>query len=132
MNTLLITISEAIEIIEQNFQSERGDSFDLSLTFQDEEGEPVIITDWKIFFTAKQSKDLADNDVGVIAKTFEKNGTAGTAKMKIPPDETKELLGVFFHDAKYIIPNNDVAKTFLRGKWIVTKNVTQRTEELTP
>ena len=128
MNNLIIVISSIIEIIEQNFQSERGDSFDLSLTFKDENGGAVDITAWKIFFTAKLSKDLDDDDEGVIAKTADIiKGDEGTAKISLTAEDTDDLLGVYFYDVQYKDKDDNV-KTIIKGKIIFTKDITRKIE----
>lgn len=129
MNNLLIIISEAIEIIEQNFHCKRGDTFPLELTFQDADGEPVPITDWEILFTGKLSKDLDDSAEGVLKETFTPvEDETNKARMELLPSVTKECLGVYFIDVRYK-DNNGMVNTVLNGKLIFTKEIGSRINE---
>lgn len=132
MNNLLITISDAIEIIEQNFQCPIGNTLIFNLAFKKEDGDPQPITDWKIFFTAKLSKDLVDDASGVVAKTatITDDGTEGLATVELSKEETTELSGVYFYDITYL-DNDGNKKLVVEGKIFFRKVATQRDEEIT-
>ena len=133
MENILIIISSNPEINEQNFESPRGDDFDLDLVFTDDQGDPQTITTWEILFTAKQSKELGDDAAaGVVKKAVDiTGGPAGLASLNLPAATTEDLLGPYFYDIQYK-DDNGAIKTKARGIIVFTKDVTIRQTDVVP
>ena len=133
MDNILTITSNSPEIVEQNFESPRGDDFDLDLVFTDDQGDPQPITTWEILFTAKQSKELGDDaSSGVVKKAIDiTGGPAGLASLNLPAATTEDLLGPYFYDIQYK-DDNGAIKTKARGIIVFTKDVTIRQTDVVP
>lgn len=133
MDPIVIVVSESAEMEEKHFQSHQGDSFILDLAFEDEDGVAVDITGWDILFTAKVSKDLADDAADGVVKAVGDilDATAGLARVELGPADTDVMQGVYFYDVQATEdPGGDeVIRTALSGRIVFTRDVTRRTSD---
>lgn len=126
MTEPVITVGTSAEQDEQDFESPRGDTFDLNLTFLDSAGDAVNLTGYTFKLTAKPSKSLADNGTGVVQVSGSIVSAAnGTALIRITKEATAAMLGVYFYDAQYVV--GSVIKTFMRGRIVISEDVTLAT-----
>jgi len=103
----------------------RGDTWPCKLTFTDDDGDAIDITDWTVYFTIKRNESDADSDA-VIAKTItaHSNPTYGLTAFTLEPTETKALLGVYYYDIQ-VLTNDDEVYTILKGQFISSTDITR-------
>lgn len=111
----------------QNFTTYRGDDFIINLTFQDDEGDPVDITGWTVFFTLKDDKDLLDSQA-IVQKTItvHVDPTDGISQVHVTNTETSTLVGTFYYDLQYK-DDHAVVRTLTEGTVTFFEDVTRRT-----
>lgn len=111
----------------QNFTTYRGDDFIIDLTFEDDNGDPVDITGWTIFFTMKSSKDLMDKDA-IIQKTVTTHisPTNGQSQVRLTSTDTATLCATFYYDLQYK-DDHGVIRTMTAGQITFLEDVTRRT-----
>jgi len=104
----------------------RGDSWSRTLYFQDGDGNPIDITGWTVFFTAKAKAD--DPDPGVISRTITSftNPTAGEAGIALTSDDTNKVIGSYLFDIQ-VKTNLGQITTCLEGVLTITQDITIRT-----
>jgi len=111
-----------------DFALTRGDDEILSLTFT-QDGSPIDITGWTIFFTAKKNIEDEDDDAVLsIDVTVHTAPLVGETEIPILSAETDDLEGPYFYDIQYkddsVVP---IIKTVLQGQIIFKRDVTRRT-----
>ena len=127
-------ISSIPQITEQNFALYRGDTLTFNIAFKKDDGTAEDISDWKILYTAKKSKELADTDEGVITKdgVLDADPTKGLATVSLATADIGDCLGVYFYGIKYVDDETEPnIKTVLEGRTIFLKNTTQRIAPIT-
>ena len=104
----------------------RGDSWSRTIYFQDGDGNPLDITGWTLFFTAKAKAD--DPDPGVISKTITTftNPTGGEAGISLSSADTNQVIGSYLFDIQVKTNLNQIT-TVLEGILTITKDITIRT-----
>lgn len=103
----------------------RGDSRDYSLTFTDDEGDPIPITGWKVYFTLKKnewdSKTVVKKDV-----TEHEDAEGGNTVISLAPADTNDLEpGDYFYDFQVKKPGGDIL-TVAKGKLKILADITRR------
>lgn len=104
----------------------RGDDFALGLNFT-ENGSPINITGWTIFFTIK--RNLTDSDAAaVIAKTITSfpDAVNGEAVITLDDTETDDLQGDYYYDVQMKKPVG-LIKTIVKSIIRFEDDVTLRT-----
>ena len=110
-----------------NLEIKRGDSKSYTLTFKDDDGALIDITDWTIFFTAKET--VTDTDANAkISKdiTSHTDPTNGETQIQLSPADTALTPGNYVYDIQ-IKKNTGEINTIVEGTLTITKDVTQRT-----
>jgi hypothetical protein len=104
----------------------KGDTFDLSVSFTNENGVPIDITGATVFFTVK--RNLEDTDAqALINKTVTSHTapTQGTTSVTFNASDV-DYVGEFFYDFKIKDLSNKIVSIF-SNKFILVQNVTRRT-----
>lgn len=106
----------------------RGDSREYVLTFTDSNGDPISITDWKIYFTLKKNEYDSDEDAVLKKDITEHTSPAtGVTKFTIVPADTNEIApGEYSYDIQAKKKNGDII-TVVKGKLKILTDITRRT-----
>lgn len=107
----------------------RGNTRPYALTFTDEDGEPIIITDWKLYFTLKKYAWKLDADASVVKDIIEHTDpTNGKTQFVLTESDTKDLRsGVYVFDIQ-IKKADDAIVTLLSGTLELLTRITRRTD----
>jgi len=109
-----------------DFSVYRGDDLTFNLVFTDSDGVAIDITNWKIYFTMKKSKDYTDTQAAVIKNvTSHTDPTNGKTKITIGHDDMNDLFGNYYYDIQYKNDTNEI-HTILVGTIWVFKDITRR------
>lgn len=133
MEKFIDIISTVLEVTKQNFVCYKGDTLVFNLAFKQEDGTAEDITDWEVYFSMKKTRDLDDDDEGVISVdgVLSADPTTGLATVTLTELLLSDCLGSYFYGIKYkdaeIEPN---VKTVMEGKIIFLKNTVSRTAPL--
>ncbi len=113
-----------------NYSTVRGDDFTISLSFKDSNGQAIDITNYIILMNLKTDKFLPDSKSSLEVDGVIDSGAEGLAHLTISSDESKNLLGTYYYDIKYIDNeiDNGIVKTFASGVIDFIENVTIRNE----
>jgi hypothetical protein len=116
-------------MVEQvNLIIKRGDSWSRTIYFEDEDGNDLDITGWKIYFMVKEEIDDADNAAVISKIATLSNPTAGEATIELTSSDTN-LSGNFIFGIKAItdvaIGTTKEAITVLEGTVVFTDRVVQ-------
>ena len=105
----------------------RGDSWSRTLYFQDGDGNPIDITGWTVFFTAKAKADDLDA-AAIISKTITvfTDPTGGEAGISLSSTDTNQDIGSFLWDIQ-VKTNLGQIITVAEGILTITKDITIRT-----
>lgn len=105
-----------------------GEDKRFSLNFNDENGDAIDITGWKIYFTIKA--DLGDEDPGLlqVITTSLSDPVNGIAQVHVPTEKTSLLVPgqKHYYDYRVIKANGDVS-TILKGNIKIFEPVTEAT-----
>jgi hypothetical protein len=115
-------------MIEQTCLSiKRGDNWSRTLYFEDEDGSPIDITGWTLFFTVKVNADDLDN-AAIIAKTITvfTDPVSGEAGISLSSADTNQAIGSFLWDIQ-VKTNLGQIITVAEGILTITKDITIRT-----
>jgi len=93
-------ITQNIE--EYNYSVKRGDDFELAVILSDTLGNPVDITGWTIYFTAKKNETDSDNSAVISITETPTDPTNGKAELTIPHTTTYNLLGTYYYDVRFV------------------------------
>jgi len=115
----------------------QGDGGDPEEFVWEENGSPIDITTWVIYYTAKTSKDVTDanasisydsvNDPTIIVKSDSGSGTTDKFTITLAATDTDDLTaGIYYQDIQRIISSGD-PWTLGMGKLTVEGDVTRRT-----
>ena len=110
-----------------NLEIKRGDSKSYTLTFKDDDGALIDITDWTIFFTAKET--VTDTDANAkISKdiTSHTDPTNGETQIQLNSTDTNLTPGNYIYDIQIKKDTGEI-NTIVEGTLTITKDVTQRT-----
>lgn len=110
----------------QKLELIRGDTTDYTLSFTDENGNPIDISGWKICFTVKANTSHPD-EKAIIKKDLEiVSGENGKATIRIEPEDTEEVKpGIYTYDFQVVLPTKEVY-TVLIGEFEIIGDVTRR------
>ena len=103
----------------------RGDDKYYKLTFTDSNGDAINITDWDIYFTAKNDMDDPDESAILqyhVTPTGE-DAIAGLASIHIKSTDTSELCGNYYYDIEVRKDTNNVF-TVLAGILTFKQDIT--------
>lgn len=105
----------------------RGDDVTLNLTCKDNDGNPIDITGYTVFFTVKENINDPDADA-VISKqtTSHSNPTAGITTIDLSETDTDQCEAVYDYDFQLKDSSNKISST-IRGPFEVVRDVTIRT-----
>jgi hypothetical protein len=104
----------------------RGDDFSMSLTFKDENQDPIDITDWTISFTVKDKTYKADTDAKIsIDVTDHVDPINGKTGIFVEHSLTDPLEGIYQYDIQFRT-NSDIIRTFARGQINFIDDVSRR------
>jgi len=108
-----------------NFKFPRGDDQVIGLEFT-ENGVPINITNWKVYFTLKKNKSDSDDDA-VIKKdiTDHTEPLNGMTQISLTNSETDSLNGIYYYDIQYK-DNSANIKTALWGIINFFEDITRR------
>jgi len=108
-----------------NFNFPRGDDQVIELEFK-EDGVPINITNWKVYFTLKKNKSDSDNDA-VIKKdvTVHTEPLNGKTQILLTNTETDSLNGIYYYDIQYKDDSSNI-KTVLWGMINFFEDITRR------
>lgn len=106
----------------------RGDSREFSLTFSDDDGKPINITGWKVYFTLKESEGDADSEAKLKKDVTEhESPEEGKAKIHLEPSDTNDLEpGEYYYDFQIKKPGGDIL-TVASGELRILTDITRRT-----
>jgi len=106
----------------------RGDTREYDLTFTDAQGDAIDITNWKIYFTMKDTNSNNDDNSSIkIDVTEHESPTEGKSKILLTALETDTLhAGKYFYDIQVKKADNSIL-TVVCGKIPVKADVTRRT-----
>jgi len=107
----------------------RRDSREYNLTFTKSNGEPIPITDWKIYFTIKLSYIDADSKA-VIRKDINTHDDPinGKTKIILLPDDTKDIKpDEYWYDIQ-IKRGEDNILTVIWGRIKIITDITRRVD----
>ena len=106
-----------------------GTDTNFDLTFTDAAGNPIDITDYKIFFTVKKNINDDDDDA-IISKTITDHTTPTEGKTTITIDraDTIDIKNrTYLYDVQWI-DATDKRKIIMLGTFSITEVVTDRNE----
>jgi len=105
----------------------RGDSREFSLTFSDDDGKPIDITGWKVYFTLKDSEGDPDSEA-ILRKdvTDHHDAEAGNTRIHLDPSDTNGVQpGEYHFDFQIKKPNGDIL-TVAKGEMRILTDITRR------
>jgi len=118
--------------VQHTFKVKRGDAFRQEINVR-ENGQPVDITDWVIYFTVKKNKEDSDDDA-VIKKDIRTHTDPinGKSFLLVLPAELDSLVGKHYYDFQVKRPVTepvayDDIETPLEGPIIFSVDITRRT-----
>ena len=114
-----------IRMQENNMVVYRGDDFSTQLTFADEEGEPIDITGWKIFFTVKKNKDDSDIKARIAVDVEPTDPTTGVVLVTVSHTLTSTLAGFYYYDFQFTKADGTV-QTITGGGITFERDITRR------
>lgn len=106
----------------------RGDSHTIPLTIENN-GTPVDITGFTVFFTVNADSDPIDDSGAVIEKsvTSHTDPTNGKTLITLDPDDTTSLTpGNYWYDIQ-IKDTSDNITSIPKDKFIIVSDITRRT-----
>ena len=105
-----------------NLEIEKGNTLDLKLLFK-ENGFPVDITDYTVFFTAKDSvSDLDANAVIDKSITTHTNATGGATLIELSSSDTDLTVGSYYYSIDTNDGDGDI-KNLFRGVLLISNPV---------
>jgi len=90
----------------------------------DDNGTPVDISGWSIYFTVKRSYEDTDEEAIISKSTVfpsNANSVAGIGYLSLTSDDTDVELGNFYYDMKFV--DTSYRETFLRGKFNIIPSI---------
>jgi predicted metalloendopeptidase len=111
----------------ENLEIVRGDDKFYNLTFTDSNGDPIDITGWTIFFTAKLRKNQTDSEGLQVNVSVHTDAVNGETQIHLPNTDTINLQpGNYYYDIQAKKDNGNIF-TILMGKLKVYEHITIRT-----
>jgi len=109
-----------------NRQAFRGDTYERTLEFLDDDDNPKDITGWQLFFTLKVNKTDTDVDA-VLKKDWDTHltPTDGLTLFQLTAAEANALAGSYWYDMQYVKPDGTVI-TFMSGNFVFEEDITRR------
>jgi len=96
------------------------------LTFVDDEGDAIPITDWTVFFTVKKSYADADDDAEISKDVTEHyDAEGGITKIALTPDDTDVTPGKYVYDVQVKKADGSIV-TIVIGQVEIKSRVTVR------
>lgn len=113
-------------VLRENLNVMQGDCKFYILNFTDENDVPIDISDWTIYFTAKEKMADTDNDA-VIKKDIvtHSDPTKGISQITLNSTDTNRT-GNYYYDIQ-IKKADDTVITILKGKITFENDITRRT-----
>jgi hypothetical protein len=109
-----------------NIIVESGATFNLTLLWKDDQGDPIDLTGCTGRMQIRQKVDSDEYYVSLTTEddTIVLGGVDGTVSIKIPSTETEKVLTSGVYDLEIVLSNNDVTR-LLYGNVELRKNVTR-------
>jgi hypothetical protein len=103
----------------------RGDTTSYTLNFSNEQGQPINITGWVLYFTLKQSWQLPDSQAS-LQKTITNHSdpTNGITTLQISHADTYSLYPRDYDFDIEAVDTSGNVYTILRGKFTIDYDVT--------
>lgn len=113
--------------VKQDFAWTEGDDNTISITKEDDAGNPEDITGWTFWLTLKENRRDSDSDA-VLQKevTSHVDAANGKTEFVLSNTETSSLEGTYQYDMQYKTSAGDIT-TFLRGTMYFDGEVTEAT-----
>jgi hypothetical protein len=110
------------------FAFNRGDDFDLNVTFKDSAGAAIDITGCTVFFTMKSDPEDADADA-VVEKTvtIHTDPAHGITLVSLDHSDTDLLKGRYYYDLQLVDDVTHVVHSTRAGVCEVYEDITRRT-----
>lgn len=107
----------------------RGDSWEYTLSFTNNDGSKINITGWKIYFTLKKYVWKSDEDADLKEDITEhSNPLEGKTKITLTTEDTKNLgIGVYNFDVQ-VKRADETILTVLKGTLEILLDITRRTD----
>ena len=107
----------------------RGDSWEYTLSFTNNDGSKINITGWKIYFTLKKYAWKSDGDADVKKDILvHSNPLEGETKITLEARDTENLTaGIYVFDIQIKRADGTVL-TVLKGKLEIILDITRRTD----
>lgn len=110
-----------------NLQIIRGDSQEITTTFEDENGVAINLTGKTVFFTVRDINCISSSDDtdAIITKkiTVHSDPTHGITKITLTKDDTNQEIKSYFYDLQ-IVSGSDVISTD-RGTLEIIQDITK-------
>lgn len=106
----------------------RGDTHTINLTITDN-GTPLNITGYTVFFTVNASKEPADDSAAVISKTVTVHTapTLGETTISLAPSDTTNLApDSYWYDIQLKDGSGNIT-SFAKDRFILVSDITRRT-----
>ena len=112
------------------FEIKRGDTWNLSLHFQNSDCNNIDITDWVIYFTLKEvisDTDGVTNSSSILEKDIvvHSEPVNGKTEISLTPEDTNLDQKTYLFDIQ-VKTNEDEIYTLTEGLILITKDVTTR------
>lgn len=121
------TILQETGVQVYNLKHVKGDTFLRTMRFVDSDQNPIDITGWTVFFTAKDVATEADAAAEVTKTvTAHTNAALGQTQILIAASDMAILAGEYFYDIQ-IKKADGTIYTILRGLLIIDQQFTVRT-----
>ena len=106
----------------------RGDTVDRSISFKDQNQDPIDISGWVIYFTIKKNrKDSDDNAIYKQDITSHIDPTEGTTRLFIADSITEDWpIGSWYYDLQ-VKKSDDTIRTVLLNSCEIIEDITRRT-----
>jgi hypothetical protein len=107
-----------------NLEMYRGDDKTFNLTFTDSDGDPIDLTDAKVFLTVKRRQTDADS-AAIIAKkvTSHSQATGGITAVTVTHTDSAVDVGSYYYDIQLVDSNTDVT-TITTGSFTIKRDIT--------
>jgi hypothetical protein len=112
----------------KNLDILRGDDVFYRLVFTDSDGQPIDITGWKIYFTAKVKNTDSDDDAVIKRDTSDphEDPTQGIAIIHLTTTDTSITPGKYIYDIQIKKATLEIF-TLMQGEFRVNQDITIRT-----
>lgn len=113
------------QVTVQDVYRTRGDTYSLTITLKDSDGDPIDITGGSFTLTV----DTLENPEDATTLDFSSSGTitnaaGGEVRFDFTAGNADQTPGVYYYDIQYVDAAAAV-RTVLKGKWFVSQDITK-------